>query len=213
MDFQLLPLPYPQHALEPHLGRETLHYHYDKHHAGYLAKLRELVGSTAVALHTLEEIVLLSDDDVFENAAQVWNHDFYWRSMRPGGGGEPPEPLRGAIERAFGGIDAFHERFVERGTQLFGSGWVWLVAGRDRLRIETTADADLPLTQDRVPLLCADVWEHAYYLDYRNDRRRYLATFLEHLVDWESAASRWKTVGADEPMAVRMERLRTGESR
>jgi len=184
-------LPYPKHALEPHLGRETLTYHHEKHHAGYLKKLDELIGGRPAARRSLEEIILASDDAVFQNAAQVWNHDFYWSSMRPHGGGDPDGPLRAAIERDFGGLDAFRTAFVEAGVAQFGTGWVWLVADRDRLLVEATEDADLPLTQGRVALCCADVWEHAYYLDYRHERKRYLEAFLAHLVNWEFAAARW----------------------
>jgi Fe-Mn family superoxide dismutase len=184
-------LPYSKHALEPYLGRETLTYHHEKHHAGYLKKLKELIGSRPAAQRSLEEIILASDDEVFQNAAQVWNHDFYWNSMQPNGGGDPDGPLLAALEREFGGMDAFRTAFVEHGMSQFGTGWVWLVADRDRLLVESTEDADLPLTQGRVALCCADLWEHAYYLDYRHERKRYLEAFLAHLVNWEFAAARW----------------------
>ncbi len=184
-------LPYPKHALEPHLGRETLTYHHEKHHARYLKKLKELIGSRPEAQRSLEEIILEGDEEVFQNAAQVWNHDFYWNSMQPNGGGDPSGPIGAALEREFGGMDAFRTAFVETGMKQFGTGWVWLLADRDRLLVEATPDADLPLTQGRVALCCADVWEHAYYLDYRNERKRYLEAFLAHLVNWEFAAARW----------------------
>jgi Fe-Mn family superoxide dismutase len=212
MDFTLTPLPYPQHALEPHLGRETLHYHHEKHHAGYLEKLRELIGSRPAAKRSLEEIILISDDDVFENAAQVWNHDFYWRSMAPDGGGVPSGPLLAAVERDFGGLDEFQKAFVEMGVSVFGTGWVWLVADRDRLRIEATQDADLPLTQGHVALFNADVWEHAYYLDYRNERKRYLETFLGHLVDWRFAAANFEKAQERTSEPVAIGRMRIGGS-
>jgi len=213
MDFALAPLPYPKHALEPHLGRETLAFHHEKHHAGYLKKLERRIGGKPVANHTLEEIIAISDDAVFENAAQVWNHDFYWRSMQPSGGGDPDGALRDAIERDFGSLDAFRERFVETGVEQFGSGWVWLVCDRDRLRVESTANADLPLVRGRTALLCADVWEHAYYLDYRDERKRYLETFLEHLVSWRFAAERFEGATARSPQRAAIAQLRRGGSR
>ena len=210
MDFELRPLPYAKDALEPHLGRETLTYHHEKHHAGYLKKLKDLIGDRPIARSSLEEIILLSDDEVFENAAQVWNHDFYWRSMQPSGGGDPNGPLRAAIEREFGGLDVFRQAFVEMGVAQFGTGWVWLIADGDRLRVESTPDADLPLTMGHTALFCADVWEHAYYLDYRHERKRYLETFLAHLVDWSFAAANFRTALLKEKEPAPLGRRRAG---
>jgi Fe-Mn family superoxide dismutase len=192
MDFELEPLPYAKDALEPHLGRETLELHHEKHERGYLEKLEELIAEKPESKESLETIIRSSDGPVFDNAAQVWNHRFYWRSMRPDGGGEPSGALGDAIERAFGGYGGFRTAFLEAGVERFGSGYVWLVQDVNRVRVISTANADTPLRSGPLPLLTADLWEHAYYLDHRNERKAYLTVFLDRLVNWEFAASNWR---------------------
>ena len=189
---KLKPLPYDKDALEPHIGRETVSIHYEKHHGGYVRKLKELIAGKAEEKESLEWIVRTSEGAIFENAAQIWNHDFYWRSMHPDGGGAPDGDLQQAIITAFGGFENLRRDFLEAGTRHFGSGWLWLVARRSRLAITTTPDADLPLRYGDTPLLCADLWEHAYYLDYRNDRESYLKAFIDDLANWHFAQANWK---------------------
>ncbi|RIL07425.1 MAG: superoxide dismutase [Fe] [Proteobacteria bacterium] len=192
MDFELKPLPYPKDALEPHVSAETLDFHHDRHHRGYLEKLEKLIGGSAEARESLESIVLRASGTVFDNAAQAWNHDFLWRSMTPPGDAAPPDgDLADSIGRRFGGLTDLRTEFVEAGVSQFGSGYVWLVADGDRLAVESTHDADNPLRHGRTPLLTCDVWEHAYYLDYRNDRERYLEAFFDHLANWKFAAANW----------------------
>jgi Fe-Mn family superoxide dismutase len=186
MRFELPPLPYAKDALEPHLGAETLEYHYEKHHRGYLAKLKTLVGDGPLANEELEEIVATSDGAVFNNAAQVWNHTFYWRCMKPGGGGDPPKALRADLDRCFGSLEAFKKKVVDAAVTQFGSGYVWLYSSFDgRLAVRSTHDAMNPLLDGVMPLLTIDVWEHAYYLDYRHEREEYVHTFLDHLANWD----------------------------
>ena len=192
MTIELPPLPYPEGALAPHISARTLSFHYGRHHAGYVAKLGGLVGGTDYEDSTLEEIVAgAGPGTLFDNAAQAWNHDFYWHSMSPDGGGDPGGALAGAVDRAFGSADAFKEEFAAAARAKFGSGWVWLAADGDGLRIDTTDNADTPLAHGLTPLLTIDVWEHAYYLDYQNDRAAYVDAFIERLIDWESAAARF----------------------
>jgi Fe-Mn family superoxide dismutase len=201
MDFTLKPLPYSKNALEPHLGKETLSLHYEKHHAGYLKKLKKLIEGKPEANESLEWILCSAEGPVFENAAQVWNHDFYWRSMHPDGGGTPDDALGDAVEVCFGGLDGLRKIFLQAGKDHFGSGWLWLIGDRGRLRVTTTHDANLPLRYGQVPLVTADLWEHAYYLDYHNERARYLEAFFDHLINWEFAASNW-TAAATAPATV-----------
>jgi Fe-Mn family superoxide dismutase len=186
MKFELVPLPYPKDALAPYLGAETLEYHYEKHHRGYLKKLQALIGDTPFAREDLDVIVTTSDGPIFNNAAQVWNHDVYWRSMKPRGGGDPPAALRGDLERAFGSIEKFKKKVVDAAVAQFGSGYVWLYSGFDgRLAVRATHDAMNPLLDGVMPLLAVDLWEHSYYLDYHNERERYVQTFLDHLANWD----------------------------
>jgi Fe-Mn family superoxide dismutase len=192
----LRPLPYAIDALEPHIGRETVAIHHEKHHGGYVKKLGELIAGKPEAAASLEDIIRQSEGPVFDNAAQIWNHDFYWQSMRPGGGGEPTGELEHAILDHFGSFEQLRRRFLELGTGHFGSGWLWLVSHDGRLRITTTPDAEVPLRYGDTPILCADLWEHAYYLDYRNERERYLEAFVDHLVNWEFAAANWRSASA-----------------
>ena len=190
MKFELPPLPYAKDALAPHIGAETLEYHYEKHHRAYLQKLEKLLAGKPLAERSLVEIVRESDGAVFDNAAQVWNHTFYWNSMAPKGGGTPGGVVKSAIESAFGSFDRFRKQFVESAVGVFGTGWTWLVQERDgRIAIRCTEDADTPLRDaTATPLLTCDVWEHAYYLDYRHERPRYVETFLDRLANWAFVA-------------------------
>lgn len=193
MQFELPPLPYSKSALEPHMSRETIEYHYEKHHRGYLAKLQQAIEGKPEERKSLEEIILSSEGGVFTNAAQVWNHTFFWNCMDPEGGGEPGGDLALALQHDFGSFDKFREQFIEAGSSRFGSGYVWLIADRDHtLRVVSTANADNPLTRHQTPLLTCDVWEHAYYLDFRNKRAEYLETFLRRLVNWDRIADSLK---------------------
>jgi Fe-Mn family superoxide dismutase len=187
--FEIPDLPYATDALAPHIGARTVELHYGRHHQGYLRKLRGLIEGKPEAEKSLEELITSSDGDVFNNAAQVWNHTFYWRSMRPGGGGRPTGPVREVLERAFGSHADFAREFAEAANGEFGSGWAWLVKdARGRLRVQKSSDAENPLQQGHHPLLTLDVWEHAYYLDYQNERDRYVQAFLDHLLDWDFVA-------------------------
>ncbi|MEO0421235.1 MAG: Fe-Mn family superoxide dismutase [Pseudomonadota bacterium] len=191
MSHQLPELPYAMDALEPHISRETLEYHYGKHHNTYVTKLNGMIEGTAHANASLEDIVRNSDGGVFNNAAQIWNHTFYWNSLSPNGGGAPSGALADAINGSFGSFEEFKKTFTDKATTLFGSGWAWLVKKSDgSLAITQTSNADTPLTGDDVPLLTCDVWEHAYYIDYRNARPGYLAAWWE-LVNWDFAAANY----------------------
>lgn len=191
--FTLAPLPYEQNALEPYISARTLSYHYSKHHKGYVDKLNELVAGTNFEGMKLEEVIKetagkAGKTGIFNNAAQVWNHDFYWRSLSPTGGGKPPKRLAGRIDADFGGFEKFLEQFAQAGMKQFGTGWAWLVEKGGKLTVTNTGDAENPLSQGQgKPLLTLDVWEHAYYLDYQNRRQDYLAKVLEKLLNWEFA--------------------------
>ena len=188
MAFELPPLPYSNRALAPYVSAETISFHYERHHAGYVANLNRLTNGTQWEGAELEKVVLGAEGAIFNNAAQIWNHTFYWQSMSPDGGGAPSGPVRAAIEEAFGSVDEFRRQFADAAVGLFGSGWTWLVADDDGLAIVQTANADLPLLHERKALLVVDVWEHAYYLDYQNARAAYVEAFLDHLINWEFAA-------------------------
>jgi Fe-Mn family superoxide dismutase len=192
MKFELEPLPYAKNALAPHLSEETLSFHYDKHHAAYMNNLKKLLEGKPEAEKSLEEIVKTSTGGVFNNAAQVWNHTFYWKSMKPGGGGEPTGALADAIKRDFGSYAEFRGQFHTAALSQFGSGWAWLVVDGGKLKIVTTSNADTPMAKGLTCLLTADVWEHAYYIDFRNLRAKYLDTFLDKLVNWDFAAANFK---------------------
>ena len=189
MPISLPPLPYAYDALQPHIGAATLETHYDKHHRGYVDKTNSAIAGTARDSQSLEQIVRESEGSLFNNAAQSWNHTFYWRSMRPGGGAGPSGELKSALERDFGSVDAFKRELGDAANNQFGSGWAWLAIERSgKLAVLSTSDADTPLAQDgMVPILTCDVWEHAYYLDYRNQRAKYVTAFLDHLINWEFA--------------------------
>lgn len=188
MAFTLPPLPYAIDALAPTISQETLEYHHGKHHQAYVTNLNNLVKGTEFESASLEDIVKKSSGGIFNNAAQVWNHTFYWNSMSPNGGGEPSGKLAEAINAKWGSTAAFIEAFNKSAAGNFGSGWTWLVKKADgSLDIVNTSNAETPLTTDDTPLLTCDVWEHAYYIDYRNARPKYLESFWK-LVNWEFAA-------------------------
>jgi len=192
MTFSLPPLPYAEDALEPHISAKTLSFHYGKHHKAYVTKLNELTENTDLAKLSLEDVIRKTAGDaakagVFNNAAQVWNHTFYWQSMKPGGGGAPKGALAEKITKDFGGFDAFKDAFKTAGATQFGSGWAWLVNEKGTLKVTKTPNADLPLVHGQTALLTMDVWEHAYYLDYQNRRPDYISTFLDKLANWDFA--------------------------
>jgi Fe-Mn family superoxide dismutase len=193
MTIELGKLPYEQDALEPHVSARTFSYHYGKHHRAYVNKLNELIANTPLADLSLEDIVdkarESSSTGILNNALQTWNHAFLWESMAPDGGGEPEGRLKRMIESSFGDVSSFKEQFALAALSQFGSGWVWLVQEGSQLKIMTTGNAESPLNTDSNPLLTLDVWEHAYYLDYQNDRKAYTDTFLEHLINWDFAAA------------------------
>ena len=188
MAFELPPLPYEHRALEPYVSADTLSFHYDRHHAGYVANLNRLAAGTEWENAELDAVAAGADGAIFNNAAQIWNHTFYWNSMSPDGGGAPTGAVGEAVVEAFGSTDEFRRQFADAAVGLFGSGWTWLVADESGLEIVQTANADLPLRHGRRALLVVDVWEHAYYLDYQNARAAYVEAFLDHLVNWEFAA-------------------------
>jgi len=181
-------LPYAMDALQPHISKETLEYHYGKHHRTYVDKLNGLIEGTEFADASLEDIIRKSSGGVFNNAAQVWNHTFYWNCLSPDGGGRPEGDLAKAIDEAFGSYEDFQKQFTDKAVTLFGSGWAWLVKKPDgKLDIVQTGNAETPLTGADKPLMTCDVWEHAYYIDYRNARPKYLEAFWQ-LVNWDFVA-------------------------
>ncbi len=194
MAFILPDLPYAKDALTPFLSAETLEYHHGKHHNAYVTNLNGLIDASAAGNETqedLERIILTSEGGIFNNAAQVWNHTFYWKCMKPGGGGMPSGELGRAVDSAFGSFDAFAQEFTQAAVTQFGSGWAWLVLDAGTLKVVKTGNADLPLKHGQTALLTVDVWEHAYYIDYRNLRPKYVETFLTSLVDWEFVAANY----------------------
>jgi len=195
--FQLTPLPYGQNALEPYMSARTMNFHYGKHHQAYVDNLNKLVAGTPWAGQPLEKVVVESAGmadkvAVFNNAAQVWNHTFFWQSMKAGGGGKPTGRLLELIEKSFGSFEEFKKAFVDAAVAQFGSGWVWLVKEADVLKIVKTSNADTPVAHGQTPLMTCDVWEHAYYLDYQNRRKDFVHAFLDHMVNWGFAASQLK---------------------
>ncbi|GAA0837954.1 MAG: superoxide dismutase [Cupriavidus sp.] len=188
MEHTLPPLPYAHDALAPHISKETLEFHHDKHHQTYVTNLNNLIKGTEFENASLEEIVKKSSGGIFNNAAQVWNHTFYWESMKPNGGGQPTGALADAINAKWGSFDKFKEEFTKVAVGTFGSGWAWLVKKTDgSLDLVSTSNAATPLTTDAKPLLTCDVWEHAYYIDYRNARPKYVEAFW-NVVNWDFAA-------------------------
>ena len=192
MAFELPALPYANDALAPHISPETIEYHYGKHHQTYVTNLNNLVPGTEFEGLSLEEIVKKSSGGIFNNAAQVWNHTFYWNSLSPNGGGEPTGGLANAIDRTFGSFEKFKEEFTKCAVTTFGSGWAWLVKNANgTLELVSTSNAACPLTAGQTPILTCDVWEHAYYIDYRNARPKYLEAFWA-LVNWEFASANYE---------------------
>ena len=194
MAFKLPDLPYEKNALQPHLSAETLEYHHDKHHNAYVTNLNGLIQDAAGGNETqedLEKLILSSEGPLFNNAAQVWNHTFYWQCMKAGGGGEPAGELKAAIDAAFGSFEDFKKELSTAAVGQFGSGWAWLALDAGQLKIVKTGNADLPLKHGQAALLTIDVWEHAYYIDYRNLRAKYVETFLGNLVNWDFVAANY----------------------
>lgn len=184
-------LPYAKNALEPHISAETLEFHYGKHHATYVDKLNGMIAGTEFESASLEDIILASSGGIFNNAAQIWNHSFYWDGLSPNGGGKPEGTLAEAIDQAFGSFEQFKEAFTASALGNFGSGWTWLVKNSSGdLEIVNTDDAANPMTDGHTPLLTCDVWEHAYYIDYRNRRPDYINAFW-NLVNWEFVAAKF----------------------
>lgn len=192
MSFSLPELPYAKDALEPHMSATTFDYHHGKHHATYVKTLNGLIEGTELVDESLEGIIKQTHGNseratVFNNAAQVWNHTFFWNCLSPKGGGKPQGDIAAQIDQDFGSYEAFAEAFISAGKTQFGSGWAWLVWDGNRLEIMKTPNADLPMVHDKHAILTCDVWEHAYYLDYQNRRPDYLSNYLEHLVNWDFA--------------------------
>lgn len=193
MAFELPPLPYEKSALEPHISARTMEFHYGKHHAGYVKKLNNLVPGSEFESSSLNEIIVKASGGLFNNAAQVFNHTFYWQCMSPDGGGEPAGELAERLKKEFGSVDEFKEKFSELAGGLFGSGWAWLVRKSDgSLAITQTGNAGCPIASGDTPLLTCDVWEHAYYLDYQNARPDYIKAFW-HVINWDFVAANLAT--------------------
>ncbi len=197
VDISLPPLPYSETALEPYISSRTISFHYGKHHKGYVDNTINLIKNTDLANSSLEEIIIKTAGkteltSIFNNSAQVWNHNFYWNSMKPNGGGMPGEELSEHINHCFGSFDKFKEEFVNSALTQFGSGWAWLVEDKGSLKVMKTGNADLPIVYGMKPLLTIDVWEHAYYLDYQNRRKDYIVDFIEHLINWDFALQNLK---------------------
>jgi Fe-Mn family superoxide dismutase len=188
MPFTLPPLPWSKDALAPHISAETLDFHHGKHHQAYVTNLNKALEGKPEANKSLEEIILSSEGGVFNNAAQIWNHTFYWNSMKPQGGGQPTGRLLELVNRDFGSVDNLLQQLGEAAKTQFGSGWAWLVDEGGKLKVTKTANADLPMKHNQKALLTCDVWEHAYYIDYRNARPNYVDAFLKNLVNWDFAA-------------------------
>jgi len=193
MEHQLPALPYAKNALEPVISAETIEYHYGKHHQTYVTNLNNLIKGTEFENASLEEIIVKSTGGIFNNAAQVWNHTFYWNGFKPNGGGAPTGELAVAIDKAFGSFDEFKKQFSQKAITTFGSGWAWLVKNKDgSLSLESTSNAATPMTNGQTALLAIDVWEHAYYIDYRNARAKYVEEFW-NIVNWDFVAANFKS--------------------
>ena len=195
MPFEQPPLPYPKDALAPHLSAEHFDFHYGKHHKAYLDKLNELTAGKPEEKKSLEELIKTTEGVLFNQAAQVWNHTFYWNCLKKGGGGAPTGKLADAIKKDFGSFDDFKKKFSEAGMTQFGSGWAWLVFKGGKLEIAKTPNAECPLKGGATPILTCDVWEHAYYIDYRNARAKFLETFLASLANWDFATKNYEKAG------------------
>ncbi len=196
MAFELPPLPFPKDALAPVISANTLEFHYGKHHKAYVDNLNKNAAGTKYEKMSLEDAIHASWEEkntaIFNNAAQVWNHTFYWNSMKKNGGGKPQGDLARQIDKDFGSFEKFAEEFKNAGATQFGSGWAWLINDGGKLKVVKTPNAELPLTAGKTALLTMDVWEHAYYLDYQNRRPDYMGAFLEKLINWDFAASNLK---------------------
>jgi Fe-Mn family superoxide dismutase len=189
MEHTLPPLPYAKNALEPVISAETIDFHYGKHHQAYVTNLNNLIKGTEFENSSLEEIILKSSGGIFNNAAQVWNHTFYWNGFKPNGGGAPSGELAAAIDKAFGSFEEFKKQFTQKAMTTFGSGWAWLVKNKDgSVSLESTSNAATPMTSGQTALLTIDVWEHAYYIDYRNARAKYVEEFW-NIVNWDFVAA------------------------
>lgn len=190
MAFELPALPYDYNALEPFMSAKTFEFHHDKHHAGYVTNLNNLVKDTELADKSLEDVIRATFKDpakvgVFNNAAQVWNHTFYWNGMKANGGGAPTGAIADKINASFGSFDKFKEEFKNAGVTQFGSGWAWLILEGDTLKVTKTPNAENPIAHNQKPLLTMDVWEHAYYLDYQNRRPDFAQAFIDHMINWD----------------------------
>ena len=185
MAFELPPLPYAQDALAPHMSAETLEYHYGKHHKTYVDNLNKAVDGTPDADASLESIIMKAEGPLFNNAAQVWNHTFFWNGLTPNGGGQPTGAIAARIDADFGGYDAFRAQITDAGLTQFGSGWAWLVEQDGKLAVMKTPNADLPMKHGAKALWTCDVWEHAYYIDYRNARAKFIDVVLDNLINWD----------------------------
>jgi Fe-Mn family superoxide dismutase len=192
MAFTLPALPYDKNALAPHMSAETLEFHHGKHHNAYVVNLNKLLEGKPEAAKSLEDVIKSSEGPVFNNAAQIWNHTFFWSCLKPNGGGAPTGDLAQAITRDFGSFEKFAEQFTTAATTQFGSGWAWLVLDGGKLSVTKTSNADLPMKHNQKALLTLDVWEHAYYIDHRNLRPRFIETFLKNLVNWDFALANLK---------------------
>jgi superoxide dismutase, Fe-Mn family len=196
MAFKLSPLPFPKESLGPTMSARTLEHHHGKHHAAYVKKLNDLIAGSPLETSDLESIIRTTakgsgkEQKIFNNAAQVWNHDFFWESLAPNGGGQPPEPVLKRLDEAFGSLENFRDKFVDAAVNQFGSGWAWLVLRNDKLEITTTHDADNPLTSDTHALWTCDVWEHAYYLDYQQERAQFVKAVIENIANWQFVGKR-----------------------
>ncbi len=187
MNFEVEALPYAKDALAPAMSEETLNFHYEKHHKGYMTKLKAAIEGTPDAEKSLEDFVKSSSGGNFNNAAQVWNHTFFWKGMKPNGGGAPTGKVADLITKSFGSYDGFKEQWIAKASAQFGSGWAWLVLDGGEGKIVTTGNAETPLTTAAKPLITIDVWEHAYYIDHRNDRAAFIKVWLDKLVSWDFA--------------------------
>ncbi|MEB3828039.1 superoxide dismutase [Phormidium sp. CCY1219] len=197
MGYELPALPYDYSALEPHMSKQTLEFHHDKHHAKYVNNYNEMVKSAGMDDKSIEEVIKATYNDasksgLFNNAAQAWNHTFYWNCMKPGGGGEPTGELAEKIKSDFGSFDKFKEEFTTAAKTQFGSGWAWLVLDNGTLKVTKTPNAVNPIAMGQTPLLTVDVWEHAYYLDYQNKRPDFVSSYLDNLVNWDFVAEQMK---------------------
>jgi Fe-Mn family superoxide dismutase len=206
MAFTLPKLPFDYGALSPHMSAETLKFHHDKHHKAYVDKLNKAIEGTPYADLALGEIIQKSwrkDTEVFNNAGQHWNHSFFWQCLTPDGGGQPKGDLKRQIEKDFGDLAAFQKEFADKAAKQFGSGWAWLVLEGETLKVVTTSNAELPMLQGQQAILTCDVWEHAYYLDYQNERPKFLDAFVKKLANWDFAAERFALRGEGDQLSAR----------